>query len=230
MSNISQTGAKHGFLLLGKNDIFGCHLPMFFASPHAFQMILKLALNSNDLEKYNKIRKDNPEKPLIIMSEKTSLDKLANSNSFIGDAFFANADGDPIGNALMNSITVTIKKNVLFVALPSSEEYPEKLTYYLYGKNSEFHISHVITKAPNFQQEADVTLSEETINIIKNHDSELVKISIPSLDERNKQPIIDDPIIENEYSIGINGDIDNLGSMKIVNKYWINNESLNMTM
>jgi hypothetical protein len=105
------------------------------------------------------------------------------------------------------------------------------LTYYLYGTNSEFHLSHLLSKAPNFEQELDVTLSGDISEKIKELDSEIIKVSIPSLNERSKQPISIDPLTKSEYTIRMD-DVDNeavevSGKIKIINKFWINNGPLN---
>jgi hypothetical protein len=233
MSNSSkQMPSSHGFLIMGSEKLFSCHLPMFFMPNHSFQVILEIELGGNDIETYHKTRKENPGKPLIIMNNtKMLLEDLVNSGSYKAAGYFANENGDPIGNPFIESTTVTVKRKLLFESLNPNAEYPEKLTYYLYGTNSEFHLSHLLSKAPNFEQELDVTLSSNISDKIKELDTEIVKISIPSLNERSNQPITIDPLTQSEYIIRID-DVDDKaadtsGKIEIINKFWINNGSLN---
>jgi hypothetical protein len=222
----------HGFIMMGTEKLFSCHLPMYFMPDHSFQVILEIELGDNDIETYLKTRKENPGEPLIIMNNtEMLLEELVNAGSYMAAGYFANENGDPVGNPFIDSTTVTVKRKLLFESLNPSTEYPENLTYYLYGTNSEFHLSHLLSKAPNFQQELDVELSGDIIDKIKALDSQIVKISIPSLNERSKQPITIDPLTKSEYPIrmdDVNDEaVDVSGQIKIINKYWINNGPLN---
>jgi hypothetical protein len=238
MSNLSkQTPMSHGFLMIGTEKLFSCHLPMYFMPEHSFQVILEIELGGNDIETYLKTRKENPGEPLIIMNDKRMLlEELVNSGSYKAAGYFANENGDPKGKPpfipFIGPTTVTIKRKLLFESLNPNAEYPENLTYYLYGANSEFHLSHLLSKAPNFQQELDVTLSGDISDKIKELDSEIVKISISSLNERSKQPITIDPLTQSEYTIRMD-DVDDeavdvSGKIEIINKFWINNSPLNL--
>jgi len=233
MSNSSkQMPSSHGFLMMGTEKLFSCHLPMYFMPDHSFQVILEIELGGNDIETYRITRKENPGKPLIIMNNtKMLLEELVNSGSYKAAGYFANIDGDPIGKPFIDSTAVTVKKKLLFESLNPNAEYPENLTYYLYGTNSEFHLSHLLSKAPNFQQELDVALSGDISDKIKELDSEIIKISIPSLNEKSNQPITIDPLTQSEYTIRMD-DVDDeavevSGKIEIINKFWINNGPLN---
>ena len=224
--------ASHGFIVMGTEKLFLCHLPMFFMPEHNYQVILEGEINTKDMETYAKKKQENPSKPLIILNEEEMILKdLANSKSYMASLYFSNVDGDRAGNAIIKSTQVTVKKILLFEQLnPKNKEYPEKLTYYLYGSDLEYHLAHMLTKAPNFQQDLDVSLSEGLSNKMRKMNSGITKISIPSLDERKKQPIKNDPLSETEYKIIVEGDDgdDNNGTLQIGTKYWINNGPLNM--
>jgi hypothetical protein len=130
----------------------------------------------------------------------------------------------------MKSAKVTLKKSLVFERLdPTKTNYPENLTYYLYGTNSEFHLSHLLSKAPNFQQEVDVMVSGNILNKIKSSGNGPIKISIPSLNERSIQPITSDPLTQPEYAINADGD-GSTGKISIQYKFWINNGPLNRSM
>lgn len=238
----SHEPAGHGMLLLGTEKIYACHLPMFAMPKHRYQAILEIELNGTDIETYLNTRNENPSKPLIVMNRKPMLlkDIVSPSNNRL-QAFisFANENGDPIGEPIIESTAVTIKKPLLFKELnPTGDNYPENLSYYLYGTDSEFHLSHILTKAPNFQQELDISLHDVTLtgnktmrDIMNGSDSGPTIVSIPNLEERNKQPILNDPLDKSEYTIRINNDDDTSGAItgkiSILNKFWINNGPLN---
>ena len=221
-----ETPDLHGFVMMGIEKIFFCHLPMFFVANHRYQVIFEGELGRDDMETYLKIRKENPGNGLIIGNQNPMILKdIINSGSFLADAYIGMPDST--SKPFMSPI-VTVKNTLLFEHLnPGSRDYPESLACYLYGTNSEFHISHLISKATNFQQELDVTLPEDTYDKMKNFDSKITKISIPSLNERGMQPITTDPFTKSEYTIKIEND-GSTGTLEIGSKYWFDATMLNM--
>jgi hypothetical protein len=153
-----------------------------------------------------------------------SLEGLVNSNSFLGQIFFSNKDGDPVG-APLGSTKVTIKKKLLFEQLfKDSPDYPENLEYYLFGTNTDWHLSHYISRARNFEQELDISISG-TDEILENG---ITKISFPSEKEKSRQLIESDPLTKNEYTVTMQNGKEL--EISIVNRFWINNAMLNLKM
>jgi hypothetical protein len=129
-------------------------------------------------------------------------------------------DPDPV-EELISKTHVNVTKKLLFNQLNiNSPDYPEHLEYYLFGTNSDWHLSHLLTKAPNFEQELDISISGSQPN---NKESEIFKVSIPSVDERSKQHITKDPLTRSNYEIETEkGDRFQVSIIKI----WINNKFL----
>jgi len=153
-----------------------------------------------------------------------SLEELVNSNSFLGEVFFANENGDPVGDTL-GSTKVTIKKKLLFEQLfKNSPDYPENLEYYVFGTNTDWHLSHYISKAPNFEQELDISILG-TGEVMEN---EITKISFPSEKEKSRQQITSDPLPKNKYTVTMQNSKE--FEISIVNRFWINNVMLNHPM
>lgn len=215
--------ATHGFLMLGTKNLYLCHLPMYNVAAHSFQTILEAEIEASEMENYLKIKNENPVKPIIVLNKSPMvLEELANSSSFFGLIHFANENGDPEGERI-SSTTVNIKKILLFKPLDkNSPDYPEHLEYYLFGMNSDWHLSHSLSKADNFEQELDISLSG---NLSDKKESEIIKISIPSEKEKSRQPITNDPLTQNDYNI----ETENADKFQIsiTNRFWINNGMLN---
>ena len=215
----------HGFLMLGTKNLYLCHLPMYFMPPHVFQTILEAEIEASEMEKYLRLRNENPSRPIIVLKESEMiLEELANSKSFLGKISFANVNGDPVGKPL-DETDVKVKKILLFNQLnKESPDYPERLEYYLFGTNSDWHLSHLLTKAPNFEQELDISISGIQPD---NKEPEIFKVSIPSVDERSKQHITKDPLTRSDYEI-VTEKADKF-QISIINRFWINNTMLNRT-
>jgi len=191
---------------------------------HSFQTIIEAEIEESEMKKFLRIRNENPARPIIVLNnEEMVLEELANSSSFFGPIHFANENGDPDGDPISET-TVNIKKILLFKQLnKNSPDYPEHLEYYLFGRESDWHLSHSLSKAPNFEQELDISLSGNLSN--GNKESEIIKISIPSINEKSRQPIEVDPLTQNDYTIQTEkGD---KFQISITNRFWINNGPLN---
>ena len=223
---LDQLARIHGFLMLGTNSLYLSHLPMYSVPAHSYQTIIEAEIDEPHMEKYLEIKKENPTKPIIISNtERIPLEKLVNSSSFVGRVTFANEDDDPIGNRLISpDIPVNIKKILLFKQLSeNSPDYPKHLEYYLFKTDSDWHLSHFLSKAPNFEQKLDISIAGNLSDKIK--ESKIIKVSIPSLNEESIQPITNDPLNQNDYIIATeNGD---KIPISFTNKFWINNDPLN---
>jgi hypothetical protein len=193
--------------------------------PHVFQTILEGEIEESEMEKYLRLKKENPARPIIVQNHQSEmiLEDLANSGSFFGRICFANESGDPIDNNSISETNVKVNKILLFNQLnKNSPDYPEHLEYYLFGTNSDWHLSHLLTKAPNFEQELDISI---TGNLSDNKESEIFKISIPTEAERSRQPIKNDPLDRSDYEI-VTEKTDKF-QISIINRFWINNSMLN---
>ena len=226
MSNHNSHGhllGTHNFLMLGTEKLFLCHLPMYHVPAHSFQTILEAEIEPPEMENYLRIKKENPDKPVIVFNESQMvLEELANSSSFVGPIHFANINGDPDGDPI-GQTKVNIKKILLSKKLnENSPDYPKHLEYYMFGTNSDCYLSHFLSKAPNFEQELGILISD---TLLDNKESHLIKISIPSVDEKNIQHITNDPLTQNEYTIET--EKKEKFQISITNRYWINNTMLN---
>ena len=205
---------------------------MFLAAPHSYQAILEVSLESSDKEAYLRTKNQNQGKPLIFLNKKPSfLKDIVNSHSFLADGYFANQNGDPdpANHPFMASSNVSVDEILVFERLdPTKPDYPDDLTYYIFGSNSEFHLSHLLTKAPNFEQELDIRLSGDIPNKINESKSKITKISIPSEKEKTRQPINRDPLTQSEYAVTMEDGT--TGKVSIGDKFFINNASLNEGM
>jgi hypothetical protein len=209
--------------MLGTEKLYLCHLPMYHVPAHSFQTILEAEIDTPEMEKYLKLKKENPNKPVILFNESEMiLEELAHLSSFVGPIHFADINGDPDGDPI-GQTKVNITKILLSNKLnENSPDYPNHLEYYLFGTNSDCYLSHVLSKAPNFEQELGISISG---TLLDNKESHLIKVSIPSVDEKNKQHITNDPLTQNEYTIET--DKKDKFQISITNRYWINNTMLN---
>ena len=55
----------HGFLMLGTKNLYLCHLPMYSMPAHSFKTILEAEIEEPAMEKFLRIKKENPRDPLL---------------------------------------------------------------------------------------------------------------------------------------------------------------------
>ena len=113
---------SHGFIVMGTEKLFLCHLPMFFMPEHkSIQVIFG---RGDQYRRYGRpmLKKNRqvPSKPLIILNEETNYLKnilLIPSRAHGFFVFFKRRGGDCAGNAIIKSTQVTVKKILLFEQL-----------------------------------------------------------------------------------------------------------------
>ena len=235
----------HAFTIMGTNresKFYFSHTPMFHNPVHTYQVIFEGEFDKiEEMEKYLKKREElrekgeKPDNAVIIANpnQVQSFEKILNiptltGGSFVGEGFegLGFENGEAFKKPSFMKAKINIKKVLLFQKLnPNTHDYPNFLTYYLYGTGSDLYISHLLSKAPNFEQEREVTLLEpKNINL----DSNVIKIEVPDIFEKNNQPIKEDPIREERedgYKINIgNG---STGRIKFGKYQWIEINILN---
>jgi hypothetical protein len=237
----------HAFVILGTNrdsKFYFSHTPMLHNPVHTYQVIFEGEFDrSEDMEKYlqkrEELRKkgERPDNAVIIANpnQVQSFEKILNiptltDGSFIGEGFegLGFEDGEAFKKPSFMKAKINIKKVLLFQQLnPNTHTYPNFLTYYLYGSGSELYVSHVLTKAPNFEQEREIELLEpKNINFGSEN---ILKIEVSDVLEKDNQLIRDDPIKEErKEGYKINIEDGSTGKIKF-NKYqWIEINILNM--
>jgi hypothetical protein len=236
----------HAFVILGTNRegrFYFSHTPMLHNPVHTYQVIFEGEFDKiEDMEKYlikrEELRKkgERPDNAVIIANpnQVQSFEKILNiptltEGSFIGEGFegLGFENGEAFKKPSFMKAKINIKKVLLFQKLnPHTQDYPNFLTYYLYGTNSKLYISHVLTKAPNFEQEREIELLEpKNINFGSNS---VFKIEVPDIIEKNNQPIRDDPIKEErEDGYKINIEDGSTGRIKFGKYQWIEINILN---
>ena len=60
-----ESPAAHGFLMLGTNSLYLCHLPMYHMPVHSYQTILEAEIEGSHMENYLRIKKKTLLSPLL---------------------------------------------------------------------------------------------------------------------------------------------------------------------
>jgi hypothetical protein len=169
------TAAFHGQILLGENILY--HLPMYMADPaahpHNFQVILKIEMPSDAVERLRTDQRAHPDTlytatpPPFAQRQLWSYPGHPHIASFdrvgIVRHHFERRTPPPIQIA---ETPMAIREVVHFRQLAPGREAPSELAYILVGTGEERYMAHLLSAPPDFDQllkvRVDGTMDEET--------------------------------------------------------------------
>ncbi len=153
---------QHAFVMLGKETLFLCHLTMFHDEQHRFQIVLRAQLPAYAMAAYlgdfaahpnETYFLGNSEQDLITMPELQS----GLRTSFIADIF----RGIPQRHVyrtwpwkhevpVVKSVRLTVERVVYSRHFDFNLNYPDTLTYVVFGSGTEAHLTHYQVKEPDY--------------------------------------------------------------------------------
>ena len=149
--------AVHGMLMFGGKGVYLSHLPMFH-HPHHYQVILKVKFNDKVEKAFFEDQKKNP-KVFYTFEPATAVlpEIVAGKVPLKGTVYRGHFERG--GVDIIHGVTAAIEKVVHFRKFDENEQRPALATYLLFGEPGDTWIAHVISKKPNFDHVASVSLS-----------------------------------------------------------------------
>ena len=170
----------HNMLVVGKESAFLSHLPMFdalndertdYTSPHRYQVILEATFvreGKDVTDIYRKNRASNvgtkmytlkPAPQFVLPRLFTPNTRNPASSSFRATVFRGHLErgGKEIDG--LEDVVVDVKRVVHARKFELSEDKPEKLQYFLFGRSDELFLAHLVTKPPDFDQILSVKIT-----------------------------------------------------------------------
>lgn len=151
--------ATHVMLVLGQEDVYLSHLPMFDHSQHAYQALLKVTLTqpgSDAQAIYVNDRRAHPEvtiytlvPDLFVLTDLVAAEPL---RSFRAKGIFRGHFERPGSTAILRDVQVNVEQVIHFRRF-------EPLSYLLFGDEGELFAAHYIAKPPDFDQLLSVQVS-----------------------------------------------------------------------
>lgn len=152
---------QHGFAMLGTRWLFLDHLPMFGMENHRYHAIFAAKIPQGAMERFVADRSAHPGIPYILgnlQSDLFSLPEIAVGarQSFRSD-IFRGVPADPNHDKpLIHDVPAIILRIVRLRHFIATVSPPKPLTYVLFGRDDEAHLSHYISWKPDFQHVQDV--------------------------------------------------------------------------
>ncbi|WP_073174545.1 hypothetical protein [Chryseobacterium vrystaatense] len=167
----------HGMVLFGEHEQYASHLPLFY-SPHDYQIILKVKLDSSAEQAYINDRKTTPTELYTIEPEKFVLPEIMNDiHSFKANLYRGHFERG--GQLILQNVTVQIEKVAYFKKLIPTQNQKEPFRYMLFGNKQEQFMVHQILNRPEFDEILSVQVSDVKTKS-KLDEGEVLTISLPA--------------------------------------------------
>lgn len=141
----------------GLDQIHLVHIPMFQMANHRWQLIITADFPENAKQRYQQLRKENPNKFYTVANtEKELLEDMVKPGVEIEwrlDEGIPTPVSEPIMTFKLSNVRVVIQESMFFNTL--DQVYQDRMPFYLYGSKAESHLDHVLKRAPNGMISAD---------------------------------------------------------------------------
>lgn len=146
----AERATTHGMLVVGKEQVFLSHLPMFHA-PHDRQVILSVELDAAGKGALQKSQTESTETVYTFVPDPFVLsDFLLRLHPLKGDLYRGHFERE--GELIAKGITAGKVQIVYAQKLDHAAPVPEHAAYFAFGSASGHFLAHVIGGAPNFDQ------------------------------------------------------------------------------
>jgi hypothetical protein len=187
----------HGFVTGGRSAqrLFMTHTPVLADGRHHFQVILQASLpEAAHADAYEKLRNSYGDGKVQIFHDHLSLPDIGSGQiTTLPQSSFEYYPTDPEGvldgkevPGLEENIPVRIDKVIHFHRFETEADYPEGLTYIVYGDADDVFIDHFINRAPSFHSVAKLKTRPDFFK--EDSFGGVVKLSIPSKGIRDVSP------------------------------------------
>jgi hypothetical protein len=194
---------QHAFIMLGRQTLFLSHLTMYGMEEHNFQIVLEAKLPPEAMRLYNEDRARHPNNTYFLGNSPQDLLTVPEMQSGIRPSFICDVfRGIPQLQAydswpwerqtpLIRGIPVTIERVVYFRHLSLTFEPPTSVTYALFGKGGESHMTNCQTKVPDFDQVVSLAEPPAWLSPAQLQSGVHVSIDVPTMPG---QVLCDDPL------------------------------------
>lgn len=152
-ANVDGPGV-HGFFLFGRQVLFASHMPMFPMARHMYQVELRVSLPAAVVDAYRAGIGSAPTAWNYTNGDANEFEldqiKSGGLRCYSVDVYRDYAGDAPVGDPVARGVTLTVEEVVHFRHFEFDIARPDHLTYLLFGRSGEAHLSHYVTRDPDF--------------------------------------------------------------------------------
>ncbi|GAA3463135.1 hypothetical protein ACFFSW_02115 [Saccharothrix longispora] len=163
-SHDEETPDIHGFVLMGDRLVYGGHLAMFTMAAHRYQVVATFGFGADVKKAYVDAQQAAPTATFVVVNdERLLLQEMVADRRFTGTILKVvdNDLGHP--TTIVTGVPVEITTVLHNRPFRDADEYPPEPRYLLFAHGSEAHVTHYMTKKPDYQLLADVRVVESDL-------------------------------------------------------------------
>ena len=208
-NGIPVTPSQHAFVMCGRKTLFLWHLTMLHMEEHEFEIVLRATLTPEAQKAWEADRKQHPDETYFLGNVEADLMTIPQIATGARTSFRASIwAGIPVKHVykewpwknvkpIVADTPLTVERVVAFRHFDLQQNYPEMLTYLLYGSGDEAHMGHYQTREPDFDEV--VTLAEAPPWLPKENLEAGVHVNFP---EFKATPVrCSSPLLKPEYKV-----------------------------
>lgn len=246
-AGIPYSSSQHAFVMAGRKTLFLWHLTMLHMEEHEFELVLRATLTPEAEKAWLADWKQHPDETYFLGNVETDLMTIPELATGARTSFKASIwAGIPVKHhyktwpwknvkPIVANTPVTVDRVVAFRHFDLQQNYPESLTYLLFGAGTEAHIGHYQTREPDYDEV--VTLGEAPPWLPAPLLEAGVHVNFPGL---KATPVYcSSPLLDEHYMVRYNGQnptpptsgdaADGLYPLKIDRSLWFSTKVTNAT-
>lgn len=150
--------------MAGRTTLFLCHLTMLHMEEHEFEFVLRAHLTPEATKAWKADQKQHPDETYFLGNVEADLRSIPELATGTRTSFRASIwAGIPVKHhykvwpwkgikPIVEDTPVTVERVVAYRHFDLQQNYPESLTYVLFGAGDEAHLSHYQTREPDFDE------------------------------------------------------------------------------
>jgi hypothetical protein len=235
-AGISYTPDQHAFVMLGSKTLFLCHMTMLHMEEHAFEFVLRASLTREAQKAWEADRGQHPDETYFLGNTESDLMTIPDLATGVRTSFTASIwAGIPVKHhypmvwpwkdvkPIVADTPVTVERVVAFRHFDLQQNYPERLTYLLFGAGEEAHLCHYQTREPDFDEV--VTLAEAPAWLPAPLLEAGVHVNFPDL---KATPVYcSSPLLDEDYMVQYSGQDTQRYPLKLDRTLWFSTKVTN---
>jgi hypothetical protein len=208
---------RHAFVMTGTKTLFLCHLTQLHTEMHMYQLVLRVRLPDYVMQIYRDDQLRHPDSTYFLGNvelDEFSLPDLQTGArvAFIGE-FWRDIPDEPVythwpwrdEKPVAANFDVEIERVVHYRHFDFNFNYPNSLTYFMFGAGNEAHLYHYQTREPDFDQVISLTAAPHWLPPRQLEAG--ININFPELPVRPEgEPVYcTNPLVEHSYVVQYNG-------------------------
>jgi hypothetical protein len=227
---------QHAFVMAGRDTLFLVHLTMLHMEEHEFEFVIRASLTPEAKKAWQADQKQHPDETYFLGNVETDLMAIPDLATGARTTFQASIwAGIPIKHhykvwpwkgikPIVEDTPVTVERVVAYRHFDLQQNYPESLTYLLFGAADEAHLCHYQTREPDFDEVVTLTRAPKWLPYPLLEAG--VHVNFPTL--RATPVYCSTPLLDQDWKVHYSGQTPNVYPLSIDRSLWFSTKVTNM--